>query len=288
MKYVFTLLIVLCSCQESSKHNLHLLMREWQGKEIVFPSDLAFTVKGLDRVQFLHDSLDYKIVSYVDSMGCTSCKLRLLSWKKLINEVGSFAQEKVLFVFYFHPKKISELSMILERDDFTYPVCIDEENTFYKTNHLPVNESFHTFLLDKNNKVLAIGNPIHNPKVKELYLKIIRGEQIGQENASKQIITKVGIDRTSVSLGNFNWKEEQKATFTLKNTGDKLLVIQDIATSCGCTTVSYSKEPIQPGKETTLEVAYKADRPEHFAKTITVYCNAEHSPLTLKISGDAE
>ncbi len=148
--------------------------------------------------------------------------------------------------------------------------------------------AFQTFLLDKDNKVLAIGNPIHNPKVKELYLKIIRGEQIEQENASKQIITKVGIDRTSVSLGNFNWQEEQKATFTLKNTGDKLLVIQDVATSCGCTTVSYSKEPIQPGKETTLEVAYKADRPEHFAKTITVYCNVEHSPLTLKISGDAE
>ncbi|WP_321481197.1 hypothetical protein [uncultured Bacteroides sp.] len=27
------------------------------------------------------------------------------------------------------------------------------------------------FFLDKDNKVLAIGNPIHNPKVKELYLK---------------------------------------------------------------------------------------------------------------------
>lgn len=139
-----------------------------------------------------------------------------------------------------------------------------------------------------DNKVLAIGNPIHNPKVKELYLKIIRGEKVGQEDKSKQVVTKVNVDKTSVSMGNFNWQEEQKATFTLKNTGDKLLVIQDVATSCGCTTVSYSKEPVQPGKETTLEVAYKADRPEHFAKTITVYCNAEHSPLTLKISGDAE
>ena len=66
------------------------------------------------------------------------------------------------------------------------------------------------------------------------------------------------------------------------------LVIQDVATSCGCTTVSYYKESVQPGKETALEVAYKAERPEHFAKTITVYYNAEHSPLTLKISGDAK
>ena len=92
----------------------------------------------------------------------------------------------------------------------------------------------------------------------------------------------------SVSLGRFDWQEEQKATFILKNVGDKPLVIQDVATSCGCTTVAYSKEPALPGKEIDLEVVYKAEHPEHFDKTITVYCNTENSPLVLKISGDAK
>ena len=92
----------------------------------------------------------------------------------------------------------------------------------------------------------------------------------------------------SVSLGRFDWQEEQKATFILKNVGDKPLVIQDVATSCGCTTVAYSKEPALPGKEIALEVVYKSEHPEHFDKTITVYCNTENSPLVLKISGDAK
>ena len=37
-----------------------------------------------------------------------------------------------------------------------------------------------------------------------------------------------------------------------------------------------------------LEVIYKAEHPEHFNKTITVYCNIESSPLVLKIMRDAE
>jgi hypothetical protein len=87
---------------------------------------------------------------------------------------------------------------------------------------------FQTFLLDKGNKVLAIGNPVHNPKVKELYLKIIQGEKIGRGGENKVIRTKVAIDRTSVSLGSFDWQEEQKVTFILENVGDKPLVIQDV------------------------------------------------------------
>ncbi|WP_353937941.1 DUF1573 domain-containing protein [uncultured Bacteroides sp.] len=150
------------------------------------------------------------------------------------------------------------------------------------------NEMFHTFLLDKDNKVLAIGNPIHNPKVKELYLKIIQGEKATKQDESKEIKTEVAVDKPLITLGDFNWKEEQKATFTLKNTGGNPLVIQDVTTSCGCTTVSYSKEPIQPGKEITLEVVYKAEHPEHFSKTVTVYCNTASSPIRLSLLGDAK
>ena len=117
-----------------------------------------------------------------------------------------------------------------------------------------------------------------------LNLKIIKGEKIERRDESKVIKTEVDASNISVSLGRFDWQEEQKATFILKNVGDKPLVIQDVATSCGCTTVAYSKEPALPGKE----MVYKAEHPEHFDKTITVYCNTENSPLVLKISGDAK
>ena len=65
-------------------------------------------------------------------------------------------------------------------------------------------------------------------------------------------------------------------------------MINDVITSCGCTKVDYTKKPILSGENIILKIKYKAEQPEHFNKTITVYCNAEGSPFHLKISGNAK
>lgn len=286
--YIMVLLILFSSCQNKTKNHVIQLVREWEGKEIQFPPNSVFTIQGKDTIKHSGDNCDYKIVTYIDSIGCTSCKLQLQNWKDFILKMDSLNHDKVSFLFYFYPKDKSELRFIFQRDSFEYPICLDENDSFNKLNHFPSDMTFQTFLLNRNNKVLAIGNPIHNPKIRELYVKIIRGESIAIENESKDIKTEVATDKVSILLGVFDWQKEQKAIFTLKNIGDNPLVIQYVATSCGCTTVAYSKEPALPGKEIDLEVVYKAEHPEHFDKTITVYCNAETSPLVLKISGDAK
>lgn len=277
----------LVSCGNQKKENIEVLLQTWREKEVLFPKDLTFTIKGKDTVDFSLSG-KYKILTYVDSIGCISCKLQLDKWKTWMEEVNSENMDSVKFLFFFSPEKRKKFLETLKYENFIHPVCIDDKNKLNQLNHFPSDMTFQTFLLDQDNKVLAIGNPIHNPKVKELYLKIIKGETIGQEDKSKQIVTKADVDKSFIQMGSFDWQEEQKAAFTLKNAGNKVLVIQDIVTSCGCTTVSYSKKPVQPGKEVTLEVAYKAEHPGYFDKTVTVYCNAESSPLKLRINGNAQ
>ena len=63
--------------------------------------------------------------------------------------------------------------------------------------------NFQTFLLDRNNRVIAIGNPIYNPKVKELYLKIIKGEKIERRDESKVIKTEVDASNIICFAGSF-------------------------------------------------------------------------------------
>ncbi|WP_328516882.1 DUF1573 domain-containing protein [Bacteroides muris (ex Fokt et al. 2023)] len=264
------------------------IVAEWQGKEVLFPDDMVFTLWGQDTLNNFVPRVDYTIVSYVDSVGCMSCKLQLSKWKSFIAELISISQNDVPVIFFFHPKNMEELIYRLEFDKYNFPVCVDIENKFDKLNNFPSDMSFQTFLLDKDNKVLAIGNPIHNPKVKELYLKIIQGEKIGSINESNVLNTMVDIDKTAASLGDFAWQEERKATFTLKNMGNKPLFISDVTTSCGCTSVDYSKEPVNPSDSLRLHVTYKADHPGYFSKMITVYCNADASPIRLKISGNAK
>ena len=97
-----------------------------------------------------------------------------------MQEVDSTLNRPVPFVFYFHPKDMKELRYITRRDAFVYPVCFDEKDDFNRLNHFPDEMTFQTFLLDKDNRVAAIGNPVHNPKVKELYLKVLTGGEVSK------------------------------------------------------------------------------------------------------------
>ena len=277
--------LLMVSCSESEKERLSRLVQEWEGKEILFPAHSTFTIQGKDTVDFDFKGAAYTIVTYIDSVGCTSCKLQLHRWKELVKEVDSLTNGDVPFLFYFHPKDIKELRYLTRRDAFTYPVCFDEKDDFNRLNRFPSEMMFQTFLLDKENRVIALGNPIQNPKVKELYLNLIKG--MG-ESTSKERVTTVSINSTVIDFGSFPKEEKQERSFILTNTGKGLLVIQDIVTSCGCTKVEYSKEPVRPGETLEVKVIYEAEQAEHFNKTVTVYCNAKNSPLRLMVKGDVE
>ena len=99
--------------------------------------------------------------------------------------------------------------------------------------------------------------------------------------------TSVVSDKAVVDLGDVHWKEIKTATFELKNTGENLLVIHDVDTSCGCVKVEYSKEPVRPGKTLVITVTYTAEHPEQINKTISLHCNVENSPIQLQIRGNA-
>ena len=273
------------SCEESEKERLSRLVQEWEGKEIFFPTHSTFTIQGKDTVDFDFKDAEFKIVSYIDSVGCTGCKLQLHRWKELISEVDSMTGGNVPFLFYFHPKNVNELRFLVRREAFTYPVSFDEKDDFNRLNHFPSEMMFQTFLLNNENRVIALGNPVLNPKVKELYLEQIKGNC---KTASNEKYTTVSIDSTVMDFGSFPKSEKQERSFLLTNTGNNLLVIQDIITSCGCTKVEYSKEPVRPSESLEVKVIYEAEKSEHFNKTVTVYCNSRISPIRFHVKGNAK
>ncbi len=284
-------LIVICiiiwtSCQNVERTYLVNTVKEWEGKEIKFPTESVFTQYMCDTMKYDTD-LDFKLMIYVDSTGCTSCKLQLHKWKSFLNEMDSVINDKIALLFYVCPKDKREFEHILKRDKFDYPICVDEYDSLNIMNNFSSDPRFQVFLLDKENKVIAVGNPILNPKIKELYFNIV-SENTAFTSADKQVLTVVSLSKDKVDLGDFSWNKEGVCEFVISNVGKLPLVINDVITSCGCTTVEYSKKPIQPGGNLKVNVKYKAERPEHFNKTITVYCNAADSPFHLKISGTAK
>lgn len=71
--------------------------------------------------------------------------------------------------------------------------------------------------------------------------------------------------------------------FEFTNTGKEPIIISNVGASCGCTTPSYSKDPVLPGKKGTVKAIYNTQgRVAPFTKTITITSNAGIKVLTIK------
>jgi hypothetical protein len=78
-----------------------------------------------------------------------------------------------------------------------------------------------------------------------------------------------------------------KEEFEFTNTGKSPLIIQRVSASCGCTTPSYTQEPVLPGKKGVISAKYSTiRRPGTFNKTITVYTNVPDTVFVLTIKGN--
>ena len=282
---LFSFLILLFSCKKDERiQTIEQVVKEWAGKTIVFPENAKCKIMGQDTLAYDLFQKPYKILLYVDSTGCTSCKLRMHEWKKIIREADSIAPDQIGFLFFFNPRSPKELDFLMRRDQFEYPVFVDESNEIERKNHFPKDMSFQCFLLDKGNKVLVIGNPSMNPQVWNLYKQHITGEKM-TDNTPK---TKVRIFQLEMEISNLELGKASYATFVLANEGDAPLVINDIKSSCGCTVPTWDKSPIKPGSETQISVEIKPEESGYFHKTIDVYCNIEEHRLQLSIKGVVE
>lgn len=104
----------------------------------------------------------------------------------------------------------------LRRDAFDRPICIDIDDQLNKLNKFPADMTFQTFLLDKDNKVAVLGNPVHNTAVKDLYLKQITGKDNPNKNIPK---TTAETAQTEINFGTFDRLEVKEATIEVKTPG---------------------------------------------------------------------
>lgn len=286
MKIIFYIILIqaICflSCKENEETKIKQLVKEWQGKEIIFPKQIIFTKFAKDTVDYQIPNTDYKVLVYIDSVGCTGCKLQLPKWKEFIAYTDSITGHKIPFLFFFHSNDYKEMHYLFKVNNFDRPVCLDIDDQLNKLNKFPKDTRFQTFLLDKDNKVTIFGSPIYNLAVKDLYLKQLTKKESPNNRMNK---TTAIAEKNEIDLGTIKMLEAQKATFIIKNTGKSPLVILDISTTCGCITSSYDKQPAESGKVLQIEIIKTPENKGLFDETITVKCNTEQ-PIKLKIKGN--
>lgn len=120
----------------------------------------------------------YKLIVYTDSVGCTPCLVsRMTDWKDVTQEFffDSCRSVKLIFVFSPQQSNVQRLKEAIENSTSDWAVYIDTAYVFQQENkQIPVNNRFHTFLLNEKNEILCVGNPLYNERIREICKNIIK------------------------------------------------------------------------------------------------------------------
>ena len=95
-------------------------------------------------------------------------------------------------------------------------------------------------------------------------------------------------EKTDHDFGKINEGDGRvSVVFNFKNEGMTPLVLSSVKASCGCTTPTWTKEPVEPGQTGSITVTYNPNgRPGKFHKTVTVTSNATVPQQKVYIRGE--
>lgn len=99
----------------------------------------------------------------------------------------------------------------------------------------------------------------------------------------------VKLDKTVHDFGDIMVSDGPvSTTFTVTNVGSKPLVIYHVASSCGCTDVEWTRQPLKPGEKGSIKATYKNDEGGYpFDKTLTVSFSEPKQPVILRLRGES-
>ena len=103
----------------------------------------------------------------------------------------------------------------------------------------------------------------------------------------EKIGSQLEIDKLVHNFGNIVHKSGPvSCSFVVTNSGTQPAVIYNVVSTCGCTNVQWTKEPIRPGQSGKISVTYSNDEGAYpFDKTLTAYISDIKKPVILRIRG---
>lgn len=180
----FCFLLMFSSCYyKNTKADVHKL----SGVQMKFPSTITSVCNDevIDSTLWNHKEL--LMIYWIDSTVCTSCQMKsLYKWEDICDYCNADSNS-VDFAFIFTPKA-KDLQLFREfvkRNNFIPALTyIDSEFSFQEQNEaLKAKSKFNVFLLNQDNRILLVGNPVNNQKLWKLYQETIN--QFSQNTTTK-------------------------------------------------------------------------------------------------------
>lgn len=174
--FVFIAFMLLgCNNRDNIKILISEMMKEsvslrLNNMEIIYPDSLKHIEPEIK---------DYKLVIYSDTTNCSMCFVNSLKeWNDMLCLQKEYQNLSLIFIMQGRKNMLELHRKVLNESTLQYPIYLDVENIFQETNpHIPKNKLIHTFLLDKENNVIVVGNPLTNDRIKSMMIDVLNDSQ---------------------------------------------------------------------------------------------------------------
>lgn len=146
----------------------------WTGNKISLPDSTKISaLNGSRSANILCREYPYKICSFIN-VSCSICVMELKELQKFHDSVKKAKGiELPLIVFVTGDNKPYVDYIVNNVTKVTIPCFYDKDNLFFKANKLTKIKLFQTFLIDRDNRITLVGNPIRSDIMRETYDKTL-------------------------------------------------------------------------------------------------------------------
>jgi len=167
--YILIYLGIQISCVNNKEREIKRIVSEKIGTKINLIDSLRFF--SLKEGWINRPSMDgIKLITYING-SCSSCIFEMSQWQPLFEDEDF---KNIIFLFYVRTNNIEQTTALMQQIEFNHPIIIDQTDIFYTQNNLSEKKICQTFLLDQENKIMIIGNPIYGINIKNIYVNAIR------------------------------------------------------------------------------------------------------------------
>lgn len=180
LSFIFSLVccILFTACNDPKDKMQHNI-QQMQSTPIYIPySDMAcWTEDSISSIDLCKQA-KLKLVHYVDSVQCTTCYLQKVAQYEKLFQLEQETNYRFVNVFVIAPGSNRKRMLLLDHKDKLLPqmLFVDTAHVFTEKNKtIPSEEIYHTFLLNENDSVILVGNPVVYPKIAEIFYSTVKG-----------------------------------------------------------------------------------------------------------------
>lgn len=161
------LVLSFASC---SSYSIRKELESFLTQEVRFPSTLINCSDQYIGKSSLSDSIP-KLVIYVDSTQCSSCRIGHLSEYISLQEESIQTGQFMLMIILSPPiADYGHIKHLLESYKYPLMIYLDKMHSFRQENDfIPDDTRFHSFLINRDRHPVLVGDPVRSEKLRRLF-----------------------------------------------------------------------------------------------------------------------